>query len=110
MNRKELALSTGTLPPPNITELGIVTGSCVLSTSFVGDALASIKNMSVGGELRSYTRLLRLSTERAMERLREEALEKGADGVYAIQFMAPQVATGAAEVVMAGTAYKFNNA
>ena len=43
-----------------------------------------------------------------MERLAEKAREKNADGIYAIQFMAPQVAGGAAEVVAVGTAYKFN--
>ena len=71
--------------------------------------MATLRNMSVGGELKQYTELLRMSTEKAIERLGEKACEKGADGVYAIQFMAPQVAGGAAEVVAVGTAYKFND-
>ena len=109
MDKKEIALSTGTVPPARIAELGLVTGSCVISTSILGDALATLRNMSVGGELKQDTELLRMSTEKAIERLGEKACEKGADGVYAIQFMAPQVAGGAAEVVAVGTAYKFND-
>ncbi|MDY4033604.1 MAG: heavy metal-binding domain-containing protein [Pyramidobacter sp.] len=109
MDKKEIALSTGTIPPPGAVELGLVTGSCVISTSILGDALAALRNMSVGGELKQYTELLRTSTEKAMERLGKKAREKGADGVYAIQFMAPQVAGGAAEVVAVGTAYKFDD-
>ncbi|MCI7402551.1 MULTISPECIES: YbjQ family protein [unclassified Pyramidobacter] len=109
MDKKEIALSTGTIPPPGVVELGLVTGSCVVSTSIFGDALAAVRNMSVGGELKQYTELLRTSTEKAMERLGEKAFEKGADGVYAIQFMTPQVAGGAAEVVAVGTAYKFDD-
>ena len=41
----------------------------------------------------------------ALDRLREAARAKGASGVYAIHFIAPQVAGGAAEVIAAGTAY-----
>ncbi|MDY3869157.1 MAG: heavy metal-binding domain-containing protein [Pyramidobacter sp.] len=107
MTRHTLNLSTGTIPPAGVVELGLVHGSYVVSTSVVGDALATIKNISIGGELKQYTQLLEMGTEEAISRMSAAALEKGADGIYAIQFMAPQVAGGAAEVVAIGTAYKF---
>ena len=108
MSKKELILSTGVFPPPEASELGLVHDSCVISTSIIGDALATIKNISIGGELKQYTRLLESGTEEAIHRMSAVAEEKGADGIYAIQFMAPQVAGGAAEVVAIGTAYKFS--
>ena len=106
MEYKNILLSTGVVPPAGIEELGIVYGSCVISTSVIGDALATLRNLSVGGELRQYTGLLQKGMDSALERLRDAALAKGAEGVYAIQFIAPQVAGGAAEVIAAGTAYR----
>ena len=107
MERKDIRLSTGALPPTGIEELGIVYGSCVISTSVIGDALATLRNLSVGGELKQYTSLLQKGMDSALDRLREAARTKSADGVYAIHFIAPQVAGGAAEVIAAGTAYRY---
>ena len=106
MENESILLSTGVLPPEGIEELGVVYGSCVISTSIFGDAFATLRNMSVGGELKQYTGLLQKGMDSALDRLRAAACEKGADGVYAIQFIAPQVAGGAAEVIAAGTAYR----
>ncbi|MBP5212790.1 MAG: heavy metal-binding domain-containing protein [Pyramidobacter sp.] len=106
MEANDILLSTGVMPPAGIEELGIVYGSCVISTSLIGDALATLRNLSVGGELKQYTGLLQKGMDSALDRLREAARAKGAEGVYAIQFIAPQVAGGAAEVIAAGTAYR----
>ena len=106
MEQKDILLSTGVMPPAGVEELGIVYGSCVISTTLIGDALATLRNLSVGGELKQYTGQLQKGMDSALDRLREAALAKGAEGVYAIQFIAPQVAGGAAEVIAAGTAYR----
>ena len=49
MEHKNILLSTGVVPPAGIEELGIVYGSCVISTSVIGDALATLRNLSGGG-------------------------------------------------------------
>ena len=39
----------------------------------------------------------------------ENAKALGADGVYAVSIATPQVASGAAEIIMYGTAFKYVN-
>ena len=69
--------------------------------------MSTVKNVTVGGELESYTKMIQKGLELAQERLKEEAAKKGASGVYAVKIATPQVAGGAAEIIMYGTAYKY---
>ena len=103
----EIMLSTGSFPPSGTQEIGIIYGVSCLSSNFFRDTKATLKNVTIGGELSDYAKMIRKGTEIAEERLKEEALKIGADGVYGVRISTPQVAGGAAEIIIYGTAYKF---
>jgi uncharacterized protein YbjQ (UPF0145 family) len=58
----------------------------------------------VGGEVRSYSRLLTDSREEAVLRLREAAAEQGANAVLAMRFDANEFGDVISEIVAYGTA------
>ena len=103
---QNIYLSTGVLPPVGAVELGLVRGLCCLSKNIVFDVTASLKNKTIGGELKGYTDLMAEGLDIALTRLREQAAAMGADGVYAIQIATPQVSAGAAEIIALGPAYR----
>ncbi len=98
-------LTTATFPPAGAADLKIVYGTCCYSKNLVADTLESIRNSTIGGELKFFSELIREGVRVAMERLEEEAAAIGADGVYGVQISTPQVTNGAAEIVAYGTAY-----
>jgi uncharacterized protein YbjQ (UPF0145 family) len=69
------------------------------------DLGAAIKN-TTGGELKTYTSLVTKAFDQALERLAERAIALGADGVFGVQMACPQVCSGAADVLLMGTAYR----
>lgn len=106
MPEGKLLLSTAAIAPENTEILGIVQGICVLSRSIVTDMGAAFRN-TTGGELKTYTVLLDQALNAARERLQKNAMDMGADGVFGINLACSNVATGTAEVVLIGTAFKF---
>lgn len=82
-----------------------MSGSTVRAKHFGKDFFAGLKNI-VGGEIRGYTELMEESRDEAMARLQQQALSKGADAVIGIRFSTSDVAPGAAEVYVYGTAVK----
>ncbi len=102
-----ITLSTRTFPPTGTTDIGIIYGVSCLSSNFIRDTKASIKNLTVGGELGDYAEMIRNGVEIARERLIAEAEKIAADGVYGVMIATPQVAGGAAEIIMYGTAFKY---
>ena len=102
---EDLVLSTGTFPPSGSRDLRVIYGISCISTNFIRDTLASVRNITIGGELKSYSDMLKTGIIKAEERLREEAASLGADGVYAVKIATPQITTGAAEIIMYGTAF-----
>ena len=89
-----------------ITEvLGLVQGSAVRARHLGKDILARLKNL-VGGELEEYTKLLAESREQALDRMRAEARSKGADAIVTLRFASSEIASGAAEMLVYGTAVK----
>jgi len=97
-----------TIPGKQIIEhYGLVTGSTVRSKHFGKDFLAGLKNV-VGGELKSYTELLCEAREEAIERMKVQAEELGANGVLNVRFSTSSVAQGAAELYVYGTAVKLS--
>lgn len=88
-----------------IEHFGIVQGSTVQSRHLGSDFVAGIKNM-VGGELRGYTRLLETARAEALERMRQQALQLGANAVINVRFATSTITQGAAELMAYGTAVK----
>jgi len=90
----------------NITEdLGMVKGNTVRAKNAGRDLTQSIRNF-FGGELKSYSNLMTDAREQALDRMKQEAEEKGADAVVNIRFVTSQVSKGASEILAYGTAVK----
>ncbi|WP_119396214.1 YbjQ family protein [Salinibius halmophilus] len=93
-----------TLPGYRITQhLGLVEGSTVRAKNVGRDILSSIKNL-FGGELESYTDLMREARAEAETRMLEAAKQLGANAVINIRFSTTSIADGASEVLAYGTA------
>ena len=86
-----------------IRELGVVSGSTVRSKHVGKDLFAGFKNL-VGGELTAYTELLQESREQAVSRMVDEAEKLGATAVLGVRFSTSNIAQGAAELFVYGTA------
>ncbi len=83
--------------------VGLVRGSSVRARHLGKDILAVFKNM-VGGEVEEYTKLLAEAREQALDRMLAEARARGANAIVAIRFASSEIAKGAAEVLVYGTA------
>jgi len=86
-----------------ITFYGVVSGSTVRAKHVGRDMMASIKNV-FGGELKGYTELLQESRDEAIERMKSQAKQLGANAVVNVRFSTSSVAAGAAEIYVYGTA------
>ncbi|STZ56505.1 Domain of uncharacterised function (DUF74) [Moraxella lacunata] len=94
------------LPNHTITErLDVVYGSTVRTKHVGKDFLAGLKNI-VGGELVAYTELLEEARQEALERMIDKARAMGADAVVGVRFSTSNVAVGASEIFVYGTAVK----
>ena len=101
-----LHITTDTIPGYEINEvLGVVRGNSVRAKWLGSDIFAGFKNM-VGGELTQYMDLMSQAREKALERMDEDAKAVGADAVIGLKFMTSQIAQGAAEILVYGTAVK----
>ncbi|MBP9854848.1 MAG: YbjQ family protein [Candidatus Omnitrophica bacterium] len=95
-----------TIPGRRITaHYGLVCGSTVRSKNAFRDIGSSFKNM-FGGELKQYTKLLNETRNEAINRLKEEATQLGANAIVNVRFATSDVAAGAAEIYVYGTAVK----
>ena len=102
MNIKLLTIES---MPANCSKvLGLVSSSCCVSKSLVGDVASNIKNWTVGGELTQYTELIDSTVEIVQDRLAQKAEKMGADAVIGIRMSTTQVSEGAAEIIIYGTA------
>lgn len=86
-----------------IKQLDVVYGSTVRSKHVGRDLMAGLKNI-VGGELRGYTELLEESRQEAMQRMIAKAEALGANAIVAIRFSTSNIAQGASELFVYGTA------
>ncbi len=103
----EFFISTGGDYPRAHDVLGLVCATVVHSKSLVGDVTANLKNWTVGGELPGYSRLIQDATDLVIDRLKTQALAKGADGIIGFRLCTTQVSEGAAELIAYGTAVRF---
>ncbi len=94
------------VPGREIVEtMGLVRGNAVRARHLGRDLLAFFKNL-VGGEIPEYTKLLAEVREQALDRMRAEARARGADAVVAVRFVSTEIAAGAAEILVYGTAVR----
>ncbi len=94
------------IPGKEIKEtLGLVRGNTIRAKHIGKDILASFRSI-VGGEIKEYTEALSEAREEAMKRMIEEAEKLGADAIVCIRFTTSQVISGAAELLVYGTAVK----
>jgi uncharacterized protein YbjQ (UPF0145 family) len=99
-----LITTTPTVPGYQVTSVkGIVRGNTVRARNIGRDILASFKSL-LGGEITEYTKLMAESREQALDRMRAEAVARGANAVIGIEFITAMVMQGAAEILVVGTA------
>ena len=90
-----------------IAIVGLVSGSTVRAKHIGKDILAGLRNI-VGGELEAYTELLQEARNEATARMKEEAVQLGADAIVNVRFSTSSVAQGAAELFAYGTAVQLS--
>lgn len=86
-----------------VKHLGLVRGTTIRTRHLGHDILASLRGL-VGGEIHEYTKLMAESREQVLDRMMDDARELGGNGVVGIRFTTSQVAQGAAELMVYGTA------
>lgn len=101
-----LLVTTEKINGKEIQEIGIVMGNTVHSKNLVKDFGAGVKSM-VGGELKSYTKMLSEARDVATKRMIEQAEALGADAIVNIRYSSSAIMQGAAEILASGTAVKF---
>jgi len=105
-----ILVTSDEIPGRSIREtIGLVRGSSVRSRHLGKDLVAVFKNI-VGGEVEEYTKLLAEAREQAIDRMNAEARARGADAIVTVRFASSEIASGAAEVLVYGTAVTLSEA
>ena len=95
-----------TIPGKKIVEhFGLVSGNTIRAKHFGKDIMAGFKNL-VGGELKGYTELLQESRRQAIDRMKTQAQQLGANAIVNVRLSTSSVAQGAAELYAYGTAVR----
>jgi uncharacterized protein YbjQ (UPF0145 family) len=102
---EDIVVSTvDVLPGFRVTQvIGLVRGNTIRARHLGNDIIAGFKTL-VGGEISEYTKMLAEAREQAIDRMRAEAAERGANAVVGMRFTTSTVMTGAAEILAYGTA------
>ena len=82
---------------------GMVQGSTIRARHIGTDILAGLRNI-VGGEVHEYTKMLAESREQALDRMKIEADELGANAIVCMRFTTSTIMSGMAEFLAYGTA------
>ena len=91
-------------PGMRIAEVkGLVRGNTIRARHLGNDILASLRSL-VGGEISEYTKMMAESREQALDRMRAEAVARGANAVIGLQITTSMVMQGSAEILCYGTA------
>lgn len=101
-----LVTTTENIPDKQYEIIGEVFGVTTQSKNMFSNIGANLKNI-VGGEIKGYTQMLHHSRDEAIERLKEAAIDKGADAVVMMRFDSGSIAHDMQSVVAYGTAVKF---
>ena len=96
--------TTDTIPGRRIQRVfGLVRGNTIRTRHVGRDIMAVFKHL-VGGEITDYTKMMAESREQAIDRMIEDAEQLGADAIVGIRFATTSVMSGAAELLVYGTA------
>ncbi|MHB1125581.1 MAG: YbjQ family protein [Bacillota bacterium] len=82
---------------------GLVKGSTIRAKHVGKDIVAALRTL-VGGEIKEYTEMLEDARNISLLRMSKEAEAMGANAIVNIRFATSQVMTGAAELLVYGTA------
>ena len=102
-----LLVNTELIPGKEFKVIGLVKGSTVQSKNFVKDISQGFKSI-VGGELKSYTKMMEEARSIATQRMVSEAETLGADAIVNIRYASSAIMASAAEIIVYGTAVYFN--
>ena len=83
--------------------LGMVKGNTIRARWFGRDIAAALKTI-VGGEIKSYTKMLDDARNEALDRMIKEAKELKANAIVGVKFGTSDVMQGSAEILAYGTA------
>lgn len=86
-----------------IKNLGLVKGNTIRARHLGRDIMAGFRHM-VGGEISDYTKMMAEAREQALDRMAEEAEKRGANAIIGIRFSTSYIMSGAAEILVYGTA------
>ncbi|WP_099974928.1 MULTISPECIES: heavy metal-binding domain-containing protein [Lactobacillaceae] len=108
MQNEILVTTTEKVPGKEYEVIGEVFGLTTQSKNVFSNIGASLKNV-VGGEIKAYSKMLEESRDTAVERLRNNAKEMGADAIVMMRFDSGSIGTDMQSVVAYGTAVKFKD-
>lgn len=96
-------------PGGRAIELGeMVSASAVQASNVLRDMRELLTN-ALGGRMRRYETLLDQTMARAMARFRSALAERGYDGAVAVRFATTKIVDGAAELIVYGTGFRFDD-
>ena len=101
-----IIVNTDFITGKELETIGLVKGSTIQSKNIGKDLGQGFKSL-VGGELKSYTKMMNEARDLATDRMIEEAQNMGADAVINVRYSSSAVMQGAAEIIVYGTAVKF---
>ena len=100
-----ILVNTDYISGKEIETLRLVRGSTIRSKHLGKDLMAGLKTI-VGGELTGYSEMINEARAIATKRMVEDAESLNADAVINIRYATSNVAQGAAEVLVYGTAVR----
>lgn len=101
-----LVTTTENIPGKEYDVIGEVFGLTTQSKNIVRNIGAGLKNL-VGGEIKDYTQMMIEARDVAIERLRSNAVDLGADAVVMMRFDSGSISDDMQSVAAYGTAVKF---
>ena len=82
--------------------IGLVRGSTIRARHVGRDIMAGLRSL-VGGEIVDYTKMMAKAREQAIQRMVEDAENKGANAVVGMKFTTSMIMSNASEILAYGT-------
>lgn len=101
-----IIVNTDFITGKELETIGLVKGSTIQSKNIGKDLGQGFKSI-VGGELKSYTKMMNEARDLATDWMIEDSQNMGADAVINARYSSSAVMQGAAEIIVYGTAVKF---